>query len=64
MTTIGTDLAHDSLAHEVWLLDLFHYPNELVAQHASKARVAPDDLEIGVADASQRDPDARLAWRR
>jgi hypothetical protein len=62
-TTIGIDLTYHSLAHEGWILGLLHYPDELVAQHASEAGVPTDDLEIGVADANHGGPDARFPWR-
>jgi hypothetical protein len=52
------DLAHDALA-EQGCGPLDDAPDELVAEHAAEAQVALHELEIGVADARERDAHER-----
>ena len=58
------DLAHDALAPERGVFRFDYAAGEFMARHAAILHVAAGDLQVGAADAGDRDADDTLAPRR
>jgi hypothetical protein len=64
LATGDIDLTYYPLADEIRVLGLLDYAYKLVTQNAAVPGVAPHDLQIGGADASQGYLYSCLAWQR